>query len=182
MPDDNSTSQQRSQQLLDRVGRVANLERAVYAEVGRDPDATLQALVVAVIASLAAGLGAGLSDHFWGNLVVGSLGAFLGWLAMTAIVYLLAVRMFDRGVVLGEVFRPMGFAIAPAALLVLQFPPIFGGMIVVAAILWVLATSFLAAHQAMGLSTPRAVAAIVPGWTVWMVLSLGIILSRAFGR
>jgi hypothetical protein len=75
-------------QFIARMIRAAKLEPRLYAEVKTDKYATSQALVVVLLSSLAATIGA-FTHAGLGGLVIGGLGALLAWYVWTFMTYII---------------------------------------------------------------------------------------------
>ena len=75
-------------QFMVRIIRAAKLESCLYEEIATDEDAPSQALVVVLLSSLAASIGA--STHAGvGGMVMGGLVALLAWHIWTLLTYIL---------------------------------------------------------------------------------------------
>ena len=80
-------------QFMARMIRAAKLESRLYKEVETDKDATGQALMVVLLSSLAASIGA--STHAGlGGLVMGGLVALFAWYVWTFITYIIGAKLF----------------------------------------------------------------------------------------
>src|SRR5215831_1375409 len=105
-------------QFIARALRAAKLETHLYKEVKVDKDATSQALVVVLLSSLAASIGA--STHAGlGGLVMGGLVALLAWSLWTFITYIIGLKLLLLSQSSGrhrELWRTLGFASAPGVL------------------------------------------------------------------
>jgi len=81
-------------QFMARIIRAAKLESHLYDEVKIDKDATRQALVVVLLSSLAASIGA--STHAGlGGLAMGGLVALLAWYVWAFITYIVGAKFFS---------------------------------------------------------------------------------------
>jgi hypothetical protein len=156
-----------------RIIRAAKLESLLYEEVATEKNATSQALVVVLLSSLAASLGA--STHAGlGGLVMEGLVALLAWSVWALITYILGVKLFPvsrtsashRGL-----WRTLGFASAPGVFRVFgAIPGVTGTAFLVAAV-WMLIAAVIAVRQALDYtSTIRAAGVCVPGWLVYVFL------------
>lgn len=156
----------------DRLLRAARLDARLYEEVEADTGATPQALLVVVLASVAAGVGAGRGSL--GGLVIGALGALVGWVVWAYLIYLIGARLFPEPGTRadhGELLRTIGFANAPGLIRVLGVVPGLRELAFFAAGLWVLATTVVAVRQALDYrGTLRALGVCAAGWVVQMLL------------
>jgi hypothetical protein len=169
--------------FLQRLIGAAALDTAIYEEVETDPGATLQALVVVLLASVAAGIGAGdLRGTSVATIVVLSTIALLSWAAWALVTFQVGVRLMPepdtRGNV-GETLRTIGFSAAPGLLFVFGMLPGVGVPVFVAAGAWMLVAMIVAVRQALDYrSTTRAVAVCVIGWS--LALGFAVLLSALF--
>ena len=164
--------------FLRRVVGAAALSANTYEEVEADRGATSQALLVVLLASAAAGVGARGAFGAVPTLrffAVASALSIVGWAIFATLTFEIGSRLLatrDTRTDIGELLRTLGFAAAPG---LLQIFAIFGGpvtWIFGLAILWTLAASVVAVRQALDYdSTARAVAVCGLAW----LLSLGIV-------
>ena len=80
-------------QFIARMIRAAKLEPRLYEEVQTDKYATSQALVVVLLSSLAATIGA-YTHAGPGGQVMGGLVALLAWYVWTFMTYVIGVKFF----------------------------------------------------------------------------------------
>jgi hypothetical protein len=162
-----------------RLAGAAMLDPATYEDVEADRGATLQALGVVVLASLAAGVGARGASGARPALeffVFGTLISLAVWAAFAGLVYQVGTRLLPEPQThadAGELLRTLGFAAAPG---LLQLFAVFSGLTVpifAAAIAWTLVASVIAVRQALDLSTTRrAVAVCGLAWLVALVITI----------
>src|SRR5262249_30496255 len=162
-----------------RMIRAAKLESRLYKEVETDKDATGQALVVVLLSSLAASIGA--STHAGlGGLVMGGLVALFAWYIWTFIIYIIGAKLFPVAEVSAshrELWRTLGFASVPGVLRVFGTIPGLTGIAFLVAAVWMLVAAVIAARQALDYtSTVRAAGVCVPGWLVHMFLLFFLLL------
>ena len=166
-------------QFMARIIRAAKLESRLYKEVKIDKDATCQALVVVLLSSLAASIGA--STHAGlGGLIMGGLVALLAWYIWTFLVYIIGVKLFPASQTSAshrELWRTFGFASAPGVLRVFGAIPGLTGITFLVAAVWMLIAVVIAARQAFDYtSTVRAAGVCVPGWLVHVFLLFFLLL------
>jgi len=154
------------------------LDAAVYDEIEHDPGALPQAAGVVALGAVAAGLGSPAAGGGVG-LVAGLVAAALGWLASTAVVWLVGVYWLKHTSDYPELLRTLGFASAPQLLMLLGIVPLLGWLAALAAWVWGLAAFVVAARQALDVTTGRAVAVCLLALGVWIALSL--VLGLLFG-
>ena len=172
--------------LGQRLRRLATLDTTVFDEIRTDTTATIPALVVAVVATLLAGLGgwlwwavAGIPDKgkmFVQSLIFGSILSLLFWFIWIAITYVLLTQMFRARADLNELIRVMGFATAPLALGVLMFIPELDWGIGLCSIAFFFALTTIAVQSATDAPAGRALAANAVGFAIWAIV-LGILVS-----
>jgi hypothetical protein len=172
--------------LIQRLRRLAMLDTTVFDEIRTDTTATIPALVVAVVATLLAGLGgwlwwwtAGIPDKgkmFVQSLIFGGILSLLFWFIWIAITYVLLTQMFRARADLNELIRVMGFATAPLALGVLMFIPEVDWGIGLCSIVFFFGLTTVAVQSATDAPAGRALAANAAGFAVWAIV-LGILTT-----
>ena len=166
--------------LVGRMVRAARLEVNLYEEVEADTRANGQAFVAVVIASMAAGLGAGIAGvrvegglwFLWG-LLIGLASALAGWLVWSLFAYWLGTTIFrgpETSATYGELLRTIGFSNSPRVLSFFIFIPFVGGIIAFAVSIWALVAGIIAVRQALDFSTWRAIGTCIVGWVLYMLL------------
>lgn len=157
----------------ERIGGVLRLQPATFEEIEGDRSATGQALAVVVLASVAAGIGAGL---LLGPvaLVRETLGALVGWVMWAGVTYLIGTRVLPEPGTktdMGELLRVIGFSYAPNVFNIFAFIPIIGSLVRVVVAFWLLAATVIAVRQALDYkSTARAAAVVLIGWLLFVVV------------
>jgi len=165
--------------LLQRLIGAAALDTAIYEEVEADPAATGQALLIVVVSSLCAGIGAsGFGGRVaLGNVVFISIVATISWAAWALVTFEIGRRVMPEPqtrVDVGELLRTIGFATTPGIIRILGIMPAAALPAFVIASVWMLLAMIVAVRQALDYtSTSRAVAVCVLGW----VLAIGIAVS-----
>ena len=166
--------------LVNRMIRAAKLEVDLYEEVEADTTANGQAFAAVLVASLAAGLGAGIAGvrvegglwFLWG-LLAGLAASLIGWLVWSLFAYWLGTTMFkgpETSATYGELLRTIGFSNSPRVLTFFAFIPFLGGIIVFVVSIWALVAGVIAVRQALDFSTGRAIATCVVGWIAYMLI------------
>ena len=161
------------------------LDVATYEEVEADRTATIQAMAVVIVSSLATGVGAaGLgrtAGGLAGNVLLWSIASLLGWAAWALLVMQIGGRLLPEPqtrVDVTELLRTLGFATAPGILRVFGvfFPPFALPLFVVTAA-WMIVTMVVAVRQALDYAgTVRAIVVCVIGWLLaaLLVVALGL--------
>jgi hypothetical protein len=168
-----------------RLAGAAMLDSATYEDVEADSGATVQALAVVVLSSLAAGIGLmGMQDDAPVTFFVGTtLLSLMAWMTWALVMYAIGSRILptrDTRTDVGELLRTLGFAATPGLLQVFGAAP--GGRqgIFLISILWSLAASVVAVRQALDFkSTGRAIAVCALGWI--LSITIAIVMGLAFG-
>lgn len=168
--------------FVERMIRAARLEVGLFTEVMGDESATVQAILIIVVGSLAAGLGSALQLLFipfvggwflrvWLTGWILGLVAFFAWAYATQWV---GVRFFNaRALPYTSFLRPVGFAYTPEIAAVLGFIPLLGWLIALAAGIWALVAVVIAVREALSLSTGSAIAAgLIAGIGVAVVYAI----------
>jgi hypothetical protein len=154
-----------------RVTGVLKLQASTFEEIEADRSATGQAVAVVLVATVAAGIGAG----FFGRDVVREmLAALIGWVMWAGVTYLIGGRLLPEPGThtdMGELLRVIGFSYAPNVFAIFAFIPILGGVVRVVVAFWLLAATILAVRQALDYkSTGRAVAVVLIGWCIFVIV------------
>jgi hypothetical protein len=165
--------------ITERMMGAARLDVATYTEVESDQTATSQAMLVVVISSVAAGIGAAGSG---GAGVIGILGAtalaLVGWAAWAFIAYFVGTKFLAEPQTQadwGQLLRTLGFASSPGVLRVLGIIPVLGGIIGFLVTLWMLVAMVIAVREALDYqSTGRAVAVCLIGFVVYLFIVMGL--------
>jgi len=159
------------------IGALA-IDPVIYEEVEADPSATGQALVVVVLSSLSAGIGA----FGWGTasvrgiLFISGL-ALLSWVTWAVITFEIGTRLMPEPGTradVGQLLRTIGFAATPGMLRIFGIVPGATVPAFVITAIWMLVAMVVAVRQALDYtSTGRAVAVCGLGWA----LSIGIAIA-----
>jgi hypothetical protein len=167
--------------LLERAIGAAKLDVATYEEVEHDASAMSQAVIVILVVSLAAGIGAATKAGL-GGLLLGALVSFVGWFLWAAVTYLVGTRLLpgpQTEADFGQILRTLGFSASPGVFQLFAGIPVVGFFIGLAASLWQLAAMVVAVRQALDYeSTGRAVAVCAVGFLLYV--AIGVILGSLF--
>jgi len=165
------------------IGALA-LDPVTYEEVEADRSATGQALLVVVLSSVGAGIGArGLGSGSMRSMIFISALSLLGWMAWALLTYQIGVKLMPEPETrsdVGELMRTIGFSAAPGMLRIFGIVP--GAAIPAFAItaVWMLIAMIVGVRQALDFkSTARAVAVCGLGWALAVAIAVG--LGLAFG-
>jgi hypothetical protein len=168
----------RQRSLIERMIGAAMLDTSVYEEVEADRGATGQAAAVVAIVAVCAAIGGAAGG---GKGVIGAIvGAFLSWLIMSALTYVIGTKLFGGTADMGEMLRTLGFAQSPGVIAILGIIPFLGGLVVFAVAIWQLVTAVVAIRQALDFDTGKAIATAVIAWiVVWVTMAL--MMAFVFG-
>jgi hypothetical protein len=178
-----STTSTRTTFPIRLIGAMA-LDPVIYEEVEADRGATLQAMLVVVLSSLSAGLGArGFgSGSLQGVLFISGL-ALVGWATWAIITFQIGARLMPEPqtrVDVGELLRTIGFAAAPGMLRIFGVVPGATIPAFVITSVWMLAAMIVAVRQALDYeSTWRAFAVCALGWT--LAIAIAVTIGLVFG-
>lgn len=139
--------------LVYRALGAAVLDPSTYEDVEGDRAATWQALVVVILSSVAAGVGAAGHDGPDPIVILAfSALALVTWLAWAAIIQQIGGRLFPEQqtrVDFGELVRTIGFAAAPGGLQVMGLLTSARTYVFAVAWIWMLAAMVVAVRQAL---------------------------------
>jgi hypothetical protein len=167
------------------IGAVS-ADPLLYEEVEADRTATGQALLVVVLSSLGAGIGArGFGAGSLQSTLFISGVATVAWAAWALVTYQIGAKLMPEpqtSADIGQLLRTIGFSAAPGMLRVFGIVP--GAAIAAFAItaVWMLVTMVVAVRQALDYtSTARAILVCVVGWTLAIGIAalLGLLFSPA---
>ena len=168
-------------QFVNRIIRACKLDVNLYEEVEADKSATIQAALVVVLSSLAAGVGAlhlGAS-----NFIMAPLISLLSWYIWAYLIYFIGVKLFPEPNTKadhGELLRTIGFSSAPGLLRVFGFTPDLMSITFIGGGIWMLVAMIIAVRQALDYdSTWRAIGVVIIGFLVQAIVL--IVLLRIFG-
>ena len=167
----------------DRVIRAAKIDVHLYEEVEADTGAMGQAMGIVVLSSIAAGVGS-IARGGLGGILIGTLAALIGWYVWAYLTYFIGTKFLPEPQTkadFGELLRTIGFSSSPGLIRVLGIIPGLGGMVFLAASIWMLVAMVIAVRQALDYkSTLRAIGVCVIGWIIQMAI-LMILFSMLGG-
>ena len=174
----------KSSTFVHRLVGASILDAATYEELEADPRATPQALVVVLLSSMSAGLGArGFGAHGLSEIAFFAGVALMAWVAWSLVIYQVGVRLLpvaDTRATIGELLRTIGFATAPGILRVVGMVSGLATPVMVITAVWMLAAMIVAVRQALDYGTTRrAVMVCVLGWlfAIAFVLLFGVLFA-----
>jgi hypothetical protein len=165
------------------IGAMA-LDPVTYEEVEADRSATGQAVLVVVLSSVGAGIGArGLGSGSPQSMVFISAMSLVGWAAWALVTYTIGVKLMpepDTRSDVGELMRTIGFSAAPGMLRIFGIVPGASTAAFAITAVWMLAAMVVAVRQALDYkSTARAIAVCGLGWV--LVVAMAVAFGLVFG-
>lgn len=158
---------------------AAALHRETFEEVEADGSATIQAMMVVILVSLATGIG-NLGSSGITGLVFGVVWAIAGWAVWAWLTYLVGttiLRTPETEANWGQLARTLGFAQSPGVLKVFGILPGIGVFLFAAASIWQLVAMVVAIRQALDYSsTLRAIGVALIGFVPFALVS-GILFA-----
>jgi hypothetical protein len=175
--------------LMQRLRRLVMLDSSVFDEVRTDANATVPAVIIAVVSMFLFGLGGWLwylfqdfdvvdeyvssGDVFLRSVILGSIIALVLWGVAVGITYVMLTQVFRARADINELIRVMGFAALPLSIGVLLFIPGFDFGLALIAVALTVALTTVAVQSATDAPAGRVVASVGLGFLVWaVVLSL----------
>ena len=169
--------------LFDRIFRAIKIDVELYEEVERDKSATIQAGLVVVLSSMAAGVGAlqlGAS-----NFLLAPIFSLISWYVWAYIIYFVGVKLFPEKNTKsnhGELLRTIGFSSAPGLIRVFGVTPDLMAVTFIGSAFWMLACMVVGVRAALDYkSLWRALGVVIVAWLFQAILLFTIlILFRNF--
>jgi len=165
--------------FLNRIFRAIKIDIDVFEEVEKDKNATVQAGIVVVLSSLAAGVG---SLHLGAsNFLIAPALSLLSWYVWAYIIYFVGVKLFGDNKTKsdhGELLRTIGFSSAPGLIRVFGVTPELMTVTFVGSAFWMLACMVVAVKSALDYdSLWKAFGVVVVSWLVQAFFLFLIIIS-----
>jgi len=167
--------------FINRIIRACKLDVNLYEEVEADKSATVQAALVVVLSSLAAGVGAlslGAS-----NFLMAPILSLVSWYFWAYLIYIIGAKIFPEPNTKadhGELLRTIGFSSAPGLIRVFGFTPELMSITFIGAGIWMLVAMVIAVRQALDYeSTWRSIGVVVIGFLVQAIVL--VIILKLFG-
>ena len=152
--------------FITRVFRAIKIDIELYEEVEKDKKATIQAGIVVVLSSLAAGVGAlqmGMS-----NFLLAPVMSLLSWYVWAYVIYFVGVKLLgDRETKSnhGELLRTIGFSSAPGLIRVFGITPDLMIVTFIGSAFWMLACMVVAVKSALDYESMwKAFGVVVIAW------------------
>ena len=152
--------------LIKRIFRAIKIDVELYEEVERDKSATMQAGLVVVLSSMAAGVGAlqlGAS-----NFLLAPIFSLISWYVWAYIIYFVGVKLFPEKNTKsnhGELLRTIGFSSAPGLIRVFGVTPDLMTVTFIGSAFWMLACMVVAVKSALDYeSLWKALGVVIIAW------------------
>ncbi len=167
--------------MIERMMRAIRLDRTVFRQVADTPALTNEAVIVAVIVSVIASLGAlfgrGSSLFVFVGQLVNNL--LFGWILWALIAYFVGSTFFHGRSSPVEMIRTLAYAGVPRLLGVFGFIPCVGWILSLAGWLLSIIAGVVAIRESMEFDTTKAVITAVLGFLLYLIASaiLGMMIS-----
>ena len=152
--------------FVNRIIRACKLDVSLYEEVEADKSATLQAALVVVLSSLAAGVGAlslGAS-----NFLMAPILSLVSWYIWAYLIYFIGARLFPEPNTKadhGQLLRTIGFSSAPGLIRVFGVTPDLMTVTFIGSAFWMLACMVVAVKSALDYeSLWKALGVVIVAW------------------
>lgn len=174
--------------MIGRMLGAARLNAQTYEDVEHDSGATIQALLVVILVSIASFVGqllAGDEMNVAGALINGVAWGIISWALWALFTWIIGstiLKTEETEADWGQLARCTGFAQTPRLLNVFFFIPILGPILVLVGVVWTIVAMLVAVRQSLDYtSTWRAffviLLAFIPvlitsgliGWAVWAI-------------
>lgn len=166
--------------MLDRIMSIIKLDFTVFKEIESDPNATNEAAIVVVAASVLSALGSTAgSPRPILAFVAGILSGVIGWVVWSYLSYFLGRVLFQSRGELPGVLRVVGYANAPQLLGVLRVIPCVGWLGALAGAILSLVAGIMAIREGLDLDSTQAIIVTVVGWIAFAVVAA--IIGTIFG-
>ena len=167
--------------FVNRIIRACKLDVSLYEEVEADQSATLQAALVVVLSSIAAGIGAislGAS-----NFLMAPLLSLVSWYIWAYLIYFIGAKLFPEANTQadhGQLLRTIGFSSAPGLIRVFGITPDLMTVTFIGSAFWMLACMVVAVKSALDYDSMwKALGVVIVAWLFQaFFLFLVIVLFR----
>jgi hypothetical protein len=170
--------------LIYRMMRAAALDASIYENIEADRSAGRQSLTVVLLASIAAGIGAGgwqgSSLRTFALFTTIALATWIAWAWLVAEIGLRILPEKQTQTSFSELLRTIGFAATPGLLQIFAAMPAMTIPVFGLTAVWMLVAMIIAVRQALDYRhTVRAVAVCALAWTlaVAMAVALGVLFG-----
>ncbi len=142
--------------MIGRMLGAARLDVATYEDVEADGKATIQALIVVIVVTIASVVGEmlGGGDNFdvVNALVIGVIRGVVSWAVWALVTWMIGATILKTEATeadWGQLARCTGFAQTPGLLNLFSFVPAVGGLVTIVAFLWTFAAMVVGVRQSL---------------------------------
>ncbi len=179
--------------MISRMLGAARLSSTTYEDVEKDGSATIQALLIVIIVTIASFIGRLLSGGDDTNvisaLIEGLVLGIAGWAIWALVTWMVGVTILKTEQTeadWGQLARGLGFAQTPKILNVFLFVPYVGGLIALVAFVWSFVCMVIAVRQCLDYtSTLRAFFVIlisfIPVAFLYIIVAIVVFLITGNG-
>ncbi len=172
--------------MLNRMIRVIRFDPTIFREIAQDPQSSWQAAGIVLIVTLLSSLGVSLATGQGQRFVVAlffnwDFGFLIGWLIAALAFYFVGTTLFRSKSNIAGVMRVTGFAVFTQIVGVLDvipgltpFPSMAGRFL---ALVWIT----VALRQTMQLTLGQAVATLLLGWLIILIVSAPVVAYAVVG-
>ena len=164
--------------FFNRIYRSIKIEPQLFDDLKKDRKATIQAALVVVLSSTAAGIGAiqlGASNFFIAPFL-----SLISWFVWAYIVYFVGVKLFPEkstDSTPSALLRTIGFSSAPGLIRVFGITPDLMLVTFVGSAFWMLACMVVGVRAALDYkSLWRTLGVVVVAWLLQAILLLAILM------
>ena len=152
--------------FLERVFRAIKIDIELYEEVEKDKSATVQAGLVVILSSLAAGVGA--LQMGTSNFLMAPILSLLSWYVWAYVIYFVGVKLFGDPNTKsnhGELLRTIGFSSAPGLIRIFGITPELMTVTFIGSAFWMLACMVVAVKSALDYeSLWKSLGVVIVAW------------------
>ena len=152
--------------FINRVFRAIKIDLDLYEEVEKDKKATIQAGLVVVLSSLAAGVG--VLQMGMSNFILAPVMSLLNWYVSAYIIYFIGVKLLGDSNTKsnhGELLRTIGFSSAPGIIRIFGVTPDLMTVTFIGSAFWMLACMVVAVKSALDYkSLWKALGVVIIAW------------------
>ncbi len=133
---------------MSRIIRAIQFDPQVYSEVASDKAALLLTVMLALLSSLATGVGG--ASGYPREIPYIAMKALIAWIVWIATIYIVGAKLVPGATPkpeIGAVFRVCALASAPGLLRLLSYLPPFSVIAAAGAMLWMFGTTAVAVQQ-----------------------------------
>jgi hypothetical protein len=163
--------------FLNRILRSVKIDPEVFNEVQKDKNATIQAAIVVILSSSAAGIGA--SSLGAGNFILAPIFSLISWFVWAYIVYFVGVKLFPEAKTKTTQFallRAIGFSSAPGIIRIFGFNEDLMTVTFIGSAFWMLVCMVVAVKETLNYkSLWKALGVVIISWFAQAFILLAIL-------